>query len=89
MKFEFDLKKSVSNKKKHGLDFMDGQTLWEDPERLEVPARTDGEPRYILIAKLRGKTWSAGFTIRDENIRIISISQSRTKEIHAYENENI
>ena len=89
MKFEFDPIKSASNKSKHGLDFIDGQELWEDPERLEVPAKTDGEPRYMLIGKFSGKYWSAVFTIRDEKTRIISIRRSRTKEVNAYENENI
>jgi len=89
MKFEFDPKKSASNKRKHGLNFVDGQELWEDPERLEVPAKTDGEQRSMLIGKIKGKHWSAVFTIRDEKIRIISIRRSRTKEVNAYENEDI
>ena len=89
MKFEFDPKKSTSNKSKHGLDFIDGQELWEDPERLEVPAITDGEQRHMLIGKISGKYWSAVFTIRDEKTRIISIRRSRTKEINAYENEDV
>jgi uncharacterized DUF497 family protein len=89
MKFEFDPKKSASNKNKHGLGFIDGQELWEDPERLEVPAKTDEEQRYMLIGKISGKYWSAVFTIRDDKTRIISIRRSRTKEINAYENEDI
>lgn len=89
MKFEFDQKKSASNMSTHGLDFIDGQELWEDPERLEVPAKTDGEQRYMLIGKISNKYWSAVFTIRDEKTRIISIRRSRTKEVNAYENEDI
>jgi len=89
MKFEFDPKKNASNKSKHGLGFIDGQELWEDPERLEVPAKTDGEQRYMLIGKINGKYWSAVFTVRDEKTRIISIRRSRTKEVNAYENEDI
>jgi len=89
MKFEFDPKKSASNESKHGLNFVDGQELWEDPERLEVPAKTDGEQRCMLIGKIRGKHWSAVFTTRAEKIRIISIRRSRIKELNAYENEDI
>ena len=89
MKFEFDPKKSASNKSKHRIDFVDGQELWEDPERLEVPAKTDGEQRGMLIGKIRGRHWSAVFTIRGEKIRIISIRRSRIKEVNAYENEDI
>ena len=89
MKFEFDPKKNTSNKIKHGLDFVDGLELWEDPERLEVPAKTDGEQRCMLIGKVRGNHWSAVFTIRGNKIRIISIRRSRIKEVNAYENEDI
>ena len=40
MEFEFDPRNSASNKKKHGIDFIEAQVLWDDPDRLEVPART-------------------------------------------------
>jgi len=39
MLFEFDEKKSVANKSKHGIDFIDGQNIWNDPERVEIPVR--------------------------------------------------
>ncbi len=42
MKFEFDPEKSETNKGKHGIDFVEAQVLWEDPDRLQVPARTQG-----------------------------------------------
>ncbi|MBM4045702.1 MAG: hypothetical protein FJ279_11350 [Planctomycetes bacterium] len=40
MEFEFDPKKSESNKQKHGIDFLEAQALWQDTDRIEVPART-------------------------------------------------
>ena len=86
MEFGFDIKKGASNKLKHGVDFIEGQDLWEDPERLELPAKTVGEPRYMLIAKMRGKHWSVIFAIREEKTRIISVHRARIKEAEAYEN---
>ena len=86
MEFEFDPRKSTSNKRKHGIDFVEGQVLWADPERLELPARTVGEQRYMLIGKIRGKHWSAVFTIRGEKMRIVSVRRARTEEVEAYEN---
>ena len=41
MNFEFDIKKSESNKRKHDIDFTEAQEIWEDPDRLEVPAKTE------------------------------------------------
>ena len=46
--YEFDTSKSESNRLKHGIDFVDAQALWDDPMLLEIPAKTDDEPRYLL-----------------------------------------
>ena len=86
MVFEFDPVKSDTNKRKHGVDFVQAQELWEDPERLLVPARTQGEARFMMIGKMGQKHWSAIFTYRDETIRIISVRRSRDEEVQAYEN---
>jgi uncharacterized protein len=85
MKFEFDLEKSKANHAKHGIDFVDAQRLWDDPDRLQVGARTQGEPRLMLIGRIHGKHWSAVFTIRGDVTRIISVRRSRTKEVEKYE----
>jgi uncharacterized DUF497 family protein len=39
MRFEFDSAKSAAHKGKHGIDFVEAQALWLDPDRIEVPAR--------------------------------------------------
>ena len=49
MTFEFDLNKSESNKNKHGIDFVEAQTLWDDPDLIEVPAKTVDEPRFLVV----------------------------------------
>ena len=85
MKFEFDPQKSDLNHTKHGIDFIASQQLWEDANRVVVPARTSDEPRYLLIAKVAEKHWSAVFTVRGEAVRIISVRRSRPEEIEIYE----
>jgi hypothetical protein len=85
MKFEFDPEKSKGNRTKHGIDFVEAQVLWEDPDRLLVSARTKGEPRLMMIGMINGKHWSAIFTIREDSIRIISVRRSRTQEVEHYE----
>ena len=89
MRFEFDRRKSLSNKSKHGIDFIEAQALWDDPDRLVIPARTVDEPRVMIIGYLAGTVWSGIFTIRDENIRIISVRRSRKEENELYESERI
>ena len=85
MEFEFDSKKSRSNKKKHGIDFSQAQALWDDSDLIEIPARTSDEPRFLVIGKILGEHWSAVITYRREKIRIISVRQSRKEEIDIYE----
>ncbi len=83
--FEYDPQKSISNKEKHGIDFDEAQEIWKDVDRLEIPAKTVDEPRWLVIGKIRGKAWSAAITYRGENIRIISVRRSRDEEIDLYE----
>lgn len=52
--FEYDPIKSAANLAKHGIDFDTAQGLWEDPDRIEIPARTTPEPRTLIIARWRG-----------------------------------
>lgn len=82
--FEFDRKKSELNKKKHGIDFETARKLWEDSNRIEIPARWVDESRYLLIARLNDEFWSAIFTIRMNKIRIISVRKSRNNEKEIY-----
>jgi uncharacterized DUF497 family protein len=85
MKFEFDPKKSNGNKQKHGIDFVEAQALWDDPDLIEIPARTMDEVRFLVIGKIEKKHWSGIITYREENIRIISIRRSRIEEVEVYE----
>ncbi len=85
MEFEFDEKKSLANKEKHGLDFFEAQALWYDPDLLEVPAKTTDEPRFLIIGRIEEKCWSAVITYRKDTIRIISVRRARVEEIALYE----
>jgi uncharacterized protein len=85
VEFEFDPFKSATNLQKHGIDFVQGQELWQDPMRVEVPARTIDEPRWLVIGQIDGKHWSAVVTYREQRARIISIRRSRTEEVTIYE----
>ena len=85
MEFEFDKRKSKTNKKKHGIDFVEARALWNDPDRIEIPAITVDEPRFIVIGKISEIHWSTIITYRDEKITIISVRRSRKEEIEIYE----
>ena len=85
MNFEFDPEKSKSNKRKHGIDFVEAQALWDDPDLIEIPALTTDELRFVVVGKIGRQHWSAIMTYRDENIRIISVRRSRPEEVKIFE----
>ncbi len=85
MEFEFDPNKSESNKEKHGIDFIEAQALWDDPDLIEIPARTEDEPRFLVIGRIRKRPWSGIITYRGKKIRIISIRPSHKEEVQIYE----
>jgi uncharacterized protein len=83
--FEFNETKSQANLLKHGINFVDAQDLWSDPSLLEIPAKTEDEPRYLMIGLINEKYWSAVITYRGTVIRLISVRRSRTEEVALYE----
>jgi hypothetical protein len=85
MQFEFHPRKSKANKAKHGIDFVEAQALWADPDLIEIPARTVDEPRYLVIGRIGEKHWSGIIAYRGPRIRIISVRRSRKEEIEIYE----
>jgi len=89
MAFEFDPRKSAANLAKHGIGFVEVQRLWEDPELLEIPARTEDEPRWLIVGRISTKHWSAVVTSRGDVIRIISVRRSRDEEVALYEGQEI
>lgn len=85
MSFDFDPDKSAANLQKHGIDFGHAQALWDDPDLIEIPARTEDEPRYLVVGKIGGKHWSGVIAYRRDVIRIISVRRARAEEIAIYE----
>ena len=79
MKFEFDAAKSAANKAKHKLEFVAAQALWSDPDAVGGGANSTVEPRWMVIAKLADKLWTAIYTRRGDHIRIISVRPARTR----------
>ncbi len=64
MEFAFDPEKSDKNKHKHGIDFYEARAMWDDPDLIEIAARTRDEPRFLVVAKIAEKHWSAVMTYR-------------------------
>ncbi len=85
--FERDDEKSQVNLDKHGINFLDAQSLWNDPDLLEIQAKSDDEPRILVIGLIGLKHWSAVITYRNRAIRLISVRRSRKREVELYESQ--
>ena len=85
LSFESDAAKSRANLTKHGIDFIQAQRIWDDPDFVEVNAKSVDEPRALVIGRVDRKYWSAVITYRDGNIRLISARRSRQTEVALYE----
>ncbi len=85
MAFEFDQKKSESNRLKHGIDFVGAQALWDDPDHIVGPADSLDEERYVAVGTIGGVHWAVIYTVRGSAIRIISCRPTQGHERQAYE----
>lgn len=83
MKFEFDEKKSKSNKEKHGITLKVAESIW-DGLYVELKAKTVGEARYMAIGQIKGKLYSCVYTLRGSVVRLISARRSRKSEEGIY-----
>jgi uncharacterized protein len=84
VRFEFDPRKSEINKAKHGIDFVEAQTLWKSKIVL-LGAKDALEKRYMVIGTIGSEHWSAIITYHGATIRIISVRKSTPLEIETYE----
>ena len=83
MIFDLDPKKSEANREKHKVSLQEATLLWS-VQAVVIEARTQDEPRFMIIGKLKGKFYSCIFTVRGEAIRLISARRSREKEEAIY-----
>ncbi len=83
--FECDPAKSASNRRKHGIDFVEAQELWKDEKAFVIEARSEEETRYFLFARSNEIHWTVIFTLRNQKTRIISTRKSRDEEKQIYQ----
>ena len=89
MKFEWDEDKSESNHRKHQVRFEEAQTVFLDPQSIDLydDDHSDGEDRFIRIG-LSGKlnVLLVVYCERDDkHIRIISARKATAEERKVYE----
>ena len=90
MKFDWDLDKNKSNIKKHGVDFEEAETVFQDEMALELfdDEHSEDEDRYIIIgisSKTRELMVCHCYRNGGDIVRIISARRATKNEIALYE----
>ncbi len=87
MEFEFDPDKAAENLKKHGVPFSDAEGVFSDPLAIHCPdPDAEGEERFIAVGLgSAGRILVAVYTIREPNIRLISVRRATKREVKDYE----
>ena len=85
--FEWDRRKAGANRRKHGVDFADAASVFEDEQALTVRDEISAvdEPRFLTLGRdLLGRLLVVTYTWRDERIRLISARRATGTERRQY-----
>ena len=88
MLFEWNKKKAETNKRKHGVNFDEAQTVFTDDFSIQLPnsEHSDYEDRLILMGVSKNsRVLVVVYTERFEKIRLISARKATLKERTEYE----
>lgn len=88
MQFEWDEDKRQSNLAKHEIDFLDARQLFDGRPVTQTRSPYANEERYITVGVLYRRFVAAIWTIRNGNIRFISVRRARRQEIASYHGEH-
>lgn len=89
LRFEWDERKSLQNKRKHGVSFEEAETVFSDNYGLLIddPDHSGEEDRFLLLglsANLRTLVVAHCYRKADDVIRIISARKANRKERDIY-----
>jgi uncharacterized DUF497 family protein len=86
--FSWDSGKAAANLKKHGVDFREAATVFDDPLSTTYPDidHSSLERRFVMIgASAPKRVLVVAYTERDEAVRIISARLATRRERTFYE----
>ena len=81
----FDPEKDAANIVKHGVSLRLAEEMDMRSALIGIDDRRDyREVRYIAFGEIDGRLHALTFTIRDENVRAISLRRARAKELRKW-----
>ena len=86
MSYEWDPNKAIANIEKHGIDFADAVTVFDDLNAVTIDDLDYEEQRFTTIAMdAFGRILVVVYTWRGDNIRLISARKATKNERKQYE----
>jgi len=83
--YEWDESKRKTNLSKHGVDFAVIESfVWEEATVISDNRKNYGELRFLAVGPIGDRLHCVIFSVRDENIRIISLRKANRKEVERY-----
>ena len=88
MKFDWDDRKELANRRKHGVSFQEATTIFGDPLAATIPDpdHSHGESRFLTVGySSNSRLLVVSHTEEGDNFRIINAREANTYERKAYE----
>ena len=90
LNFEWDERKAISNRRKHGVSFDEAASAFGDPFSITIPDpdHSGDEDRFVLIGEsVHGRLVVVVHTERGDDLRLISARLARPSERRTYEQD--
>jgi uncharacterized DUF497 family protein len=86
MVYQWNRDKAAANLRKHSIDFADAVSIFSDNLAITIPDERFGEERFVTIGvDALGRVLVVVYTMRDEEIRLISARRATRQERRQYE----
>ncbi len=83
--YEWDETKRKTNLSKHGVDFAAVEFfVWEEALVIPDNRKNYGETRFLAFGPIGDRLYCVAFSVRGENIRIISLRKANSREVEIY-----
>jgi uncharacterized DUF497 family protein len=86
MAYQWNRDKATANLRNHGIDFADAISVFSDDLAITIPDERFDEERFITIGvDAFGRVLVVVYTLRDDEIRLISARKATRHERQQYE----
>lgn len=90
MEFDWDPRKAIANREKHGVSFDEAVLAFFDPNAIELfdDLHSNDEVRFQLVGISSVMLLFVGYTVRDDKIRIVTARKANPRQVRYYNEQN-